>query len=153
MSAQATLATGSFDPLLFMKLVRDVGHGAALGLRYSAHGDDWVELVLPADPRLVGDPDTGMIASGPVIGLMDMAMSMAIWIARDRFVPQATLDLRLDSLGRAAPGVEIVGRGECVRLNGNLAFARGTAHQGKAHDPVAHVAATYMATAGMATAG
>lgn len=144
----AAMLSGGFDPLLFIKIVRNVGHTAALGLRYSAHGDDWAELVLPASPRLVGDGETGTVASGAVIGLMDMAMSMAIWIARDRFVPQATLDLRVDTFRTTIPGIDIVGRGTCIRLNGDLAFARGMAHQGDADDPVARVTATFMATAG-----
>jgi len=142
----ATLMTGSFDPLLFMKLIRDVGHGAALGLRYQAHGDDWAELVLPANPRLVGDTQTGVIASGPIVSLMDMATSLAIWIKRDRFFPQATLDMRVDYLRAATPGRDIVGRGECYRITRSIAFVRGTAHDGDADDPVAHVAATFMAT-------
>ncbi len=143
----ATLMTGSFDPLLFMKLIRNVGHGAALGLRYLAHGDDWAELVLPANPRLVGDAETGVIASGPIVSLMDMATSLAIWIKRDRFFPQATLDMRVDYLRAATPGRDIVGRGECYRITRSIAFVRGTAHDGDADDPVAHVAATFMATA------
>ncbi len=145
--AIATLLTGSFDPLLFMKLIHKLGHTAALGLRYVSHGGDWSELVLPENPRLVGDPDTGIIASGPIVSLMDMATSMAVWIRRDRFVPQATLDMRIDYLRAAAPGRDIFGRGECYRLTRTIAFTRGTAHDGDPDDPIAHVAATFMTTA------
>lgn len=139
-----TMLSGAFDPPLFMKLIRKIGHGAALGLRYQAHGEDWAELVLPANTRLIGNAD--MVASGPIIALMDMATSMAIWIERKRFVPQATLDMRLDTLRSATPGIDIVGYGECTRLKGSLAYARGIAHQGDPGDPIAHVTATFMAT-------
>ena len=47
-----------FDPERFMKLVRRVGHGGALGILYRDHGEDWAELALPYDERLVGMPFT-----------------------------------------------------------------------------------------------
>ena len=148
MTAAGPFGAGAFDPRLFMKFVRKVGHGAALGIDYVAHGDDWAELVLPANPRLVGIEETGVIASGPIVSLMDMATSMAIWIKRGRFAAQATLDMRIDYLRAAIPGRDIIGRGECYRITRNIAFVRGTAHDGDADDPVAHVAATFIATEG-----
>ncbi len=69
-----------FDPERFMSYVRQVGHGGAIGIAYHDHGEDWVELALPYDERLIGMPESGIIASGPIISLMDMATSLAIWI-------------------------------------------------------------------------
>ena len=43
-------------------------------------------------------PSTGILASGPIISLMDMATSLAIWVRLGRFRHQATLDLRVDYL-------------------------------------------------------
>ena len=53
---------------------------------------------------LVGMPESGIIASGPIISLMDMATSLAIWIRLGRFRHQATLDLRVDYLRPGDPG-------------------------------------------------
>ena len=75
------------------------GHGGRLGIGYHAHGPDWAELALPYDADLVGDADTGVLASGPIITLMDMAPSFAVWLKRGAFVAHATLDRR----SRAAP--------------------------------------------------
>ena len=137
---------GGFDPKLFMSYVRTVGHGGALAIDYAAHGADWAELVLPYDEKLIGVAETGVIASGPIISLMDMATSLAIWIRLGRFRHQATLDLRVDYLRPATPGRTIVGRGECYRMTRSIGFVRGRAHDGDPADPVAHVAGTFMFT-------
>lgn len=140
------LASATFDPRRFMNLVKRIGHGAALGIDYVDHGADWAELVLPYAPALVGDATTGVIASGPVFSLMDMATSVAIWIKRGRFQHQATLDMRVDYLRPATPGRDVIGRGICTRLTRDIAFVHGVAHDGDPGDPLAHVAATFMST-------
>ena len=135
-----------FDPKLFMSYVRKVGHGGALGIAYRDHGSDWAELVLPYDEKMIGVVESGVIASGPIISLMDMATSLAIWIRLGRFRHQATLDMRVDYLRPAAPGKKIVGRGECYRTTKSIGFVRGLAHDGDPADPVAHVSGTFMFT-------
>ena len=146
MSEGKTKPAKGFDPKLFMSYVEKVGHGGALGIAYRDHGPDWAELALPYDDRLIGVAETGVIASGPIISLMDMATSLAIWIRLGRFRHQATLDLRVDYLRPATPGRTIVGRGECYRTTKSIGFVRGTAHDGDSADPVAHVSGTFMFT-------
>lgn len=135
-----------FDPRLLMSYAEKVGHGAALGIVYHDHGPDWAELALPYREMLIGVPESGIIASGPIISLMDMATSLAIWVKLGHFRHQATLDLRVDYLRPATPGKTIVGRGECYRVTKSVGFVRGLAHDGDRDDPVAHVAATFMFT-------
>lgn len=127
---------------------RFAGHGGALGIDYRAHGEDWAELTLPYDEKLVGDPRSGVMASGPVLTLMDMATSVGVWLKVGRLCNHATLDLRIDYLRAARPGKTVIGRGECYRLTRSIAFVRGVAHDGDAEDPLAHVAGTFMATEG-----
>jgi uncharacterized protein (TIGR00369 family) len=136
----------AFDPERFMSYVRDLGHGGAIGIAYHAHGDDWVELCLPYDARLIGMPESGIVASGPIISLMDMATSLAIWIRLGTFRHQATLDLRVDYLRPAVPGRTIIGRGICYGATRSVGFVRGLAHDGDAEDPVANVTGTFMFT-------
>ena len=135
-----------FDPKLFTEYASQVGHGGALGIHYHDHGPDWVELGLAYDEKLVGMVESGIVASGPIISLIDMATSMAIWVKLDRFRHQATLDLRIDYLRPAAPGRTIIGRGECYRVTRSIGFVRGLAHDGDAADAVAHVTGTFMFT-------
>ncbi len=132
-----------FDPARFFA-ARVGGHGARLGIGYRAHGADWCELLLPFRDDLVGDPARGVLASGPIVTLMDMATSVGVWLKRGAFLPHATLDLRLDYLRPATAGRTVVGRGECYRVARQVAFVRGIAHDGDPDDPVAHVAGTFM---------
>jgi len=141
------MSRDAFNPKLFMAFVKDVGHGGALGIRYRDHGADWAELGIDYDEKLVGVAASGIIASGPIVSLMDMATSLAIWIRLGKFRHQATLDLRVDYLRPATPGKTIIGRGECYAIRRSVAFTRGLAHDGDPADPVAHVAATFMFTA------
>jgi uncharacterized protein (TIGR00369 family) len=138
--------TQGFDPALFMSYAEKMGHGGALGIAYRAHTADWVELQLPYDERLIGVAESGVIASGPIISLMDMATSLALWVRLGRFRHQATLDLRVDYMRPAASGKTIIGRGECYAVTSSVGFVRGVAHDGDIDDPVAHVAATFMFT-------
>lgn len=122
------------------------GHGGRLGIEYHDHGHDWAELALPYHPDLIGDPERGVIASGPIVALMDMATSLAVWGLKGGWVPHATLDLRIDYLRAATPGHTVIGRGECYRLTRTISFVRGQAHDGDPADPIAHLAGTFMNT-------
>ena len=137
----------NFDPQrLFAH--RFAGHGETLGIAYHAHGDDWAELALPYDAKLIGDPGSGVIASGPILALMDMATSVGVWLKLNAFIAHATLDLRIDYLRPARPGHTVIGRGECYRITRSIAFVRGQAHDGDPADPLANVAGTFMAVEG-----
>ena len=137
-----------FDPAQFITAMSRLGHNGMIGLDYNAHGDGWVELALPWREDLVGDPATGVLASGPIITMMDMATSMATWLKRGVFKPQATLDLRIDYLRPAEPRRTVIGRGECYKLTRTIAFVRGEAHDGDPSRPLAHVTGTFMFTPG-----
>ena len=89
-----------------------------------------------------------MLASGPIISLMDNATSMSVWTLCRRFVPHATLDLRVDYMRAAVPGRTVIGHGECYKLTRTISFIRGIAHDGDPDDPIAHVTGTFMATHG-----
>jgi uncharacterized protein (TIGR00369 family) len=135
-----------FDAVRFINAMSRSGHNGMLGIGYHAHGLDWTELALPYRPDLIGDPATAVLASGPIITLMDMATSIATWLKSGEFRPQATLDLRIDYLRPAEPGKTVIGRGECYKLTRRIAFVRGEAHDGDPAHPIAHVAGTYMFT-------
>lgn len=137
-----------FDPSLASRVMTRHGHGGWLGLQYHAHGEDWVELALPWREDLVGIDGAGVLASGPIISLMDNATSMSVWTKSGNFVPHATLDLRVDYMRAARPGNTVIGRGECYKLTRTISFIRGIAHDGDPADPVAHVIGTFMATHG-----
>jgi uncharacterized protein (TIGR00369 family) len=136
-----------FDAPALIDWISKSGHNGMLGMEYHAHGADWAELALPYRADLIGDPATGILASGPIITLMDMVSSIATWLKAKQFQPQATLDLRIDYLRPAEPGKTVIGRAECYKLTRRIAFVRGEAHDGDPAHPVAHVTGTYMFTA------
>lgn len=135
----------SFDPQLFAGFMTGRGHGGFVGLEYVAHGADWIELGLPWREDLVGVPETGVLASGPIITLLDNSTSMSVWVKNGAFRPQVTLDLRLDYVRAATPGRTVIARAECYRITRSAAFVRGLAHDGDPADPVAHAAGVFMA--------
>ncbi|MDF0487006.1 PaaI family thioesterase [Sphingomonas sp. H39-1-10] len=134
-----------FDPVAFMALMQ-AGHGGLLGVEHRAHGADWAELALPYREALIGDPERGVLASGPILALMDTATSLAVHLKHGVERPHATLDLRIDYVRPATPGKTVIGRGECYRITRAIAFVRGIAHEGDTADPIANVAGTFMFT-------
>ena len=133
-----------FDARKFFELARSVGHGRALGLEYRDSGKNWAELALPWREELVGVPESGVLASGAIVSLVDTASGTSVWVTLDRFIPIVTVDLRLDYLRPALKGETIVARCECVKLTKRVAFVRGAAHGGNEARPIALSAATFM---------
>lgn len=136
-----------FDPKEASKFFFNNGHSGWLGLTYSDHGDDWVELQLPWREDLLGEEDRHVLASGPIISLLDMASGLSIWTALKSFTPVATLDLRVDYQRPARERSAVIGWVECYRTTRSAAFVRGIAHDGDANDPVATMAGVFMTIA------
>lgn len=133
-----------FDPRAFVAAMGKGGHGGLIGMRYVDHGEDWAALAFEYHDRLVGDPATGILASGPIVSLLDMASGISIWLASRRFEPIVTIDLRLDYLRPARAGHGVACRAQCYRLTRSVAFVRGQAHDGDPDRPIAHAAGTFM---------
>jgi len=124
-------------------LRRSSGHIVALGLRFVAHGEDWVELALDYDRRLIADLSSGILASGPIVSAFDSGFGGAV-LVRHGTLPEATLDLRIDYLRPARAGHSVAIRCECYRLTRRIAFVRGFAHDGDPEKPIAQAAGTMM---------
>lgn len=137
-------AIQKFDPAKVSKMFMSRAHPGWLGLEYSGHGDNWVELKLPWNEKLLGEPDRPILASGPIVSLLDMASGMSIWCARGTFLPVATLDLRVDYQRPAKERGAVWGLVECYRITKSAAFVRGTAHDGDPEDTVATMAGVFM---------
>lgn len=127
-----------------IQLILGRGHGGHLNMTFHGSGENWVELELPYAAFLAGNSESGVLASGPIISLMDNATSLSVWAALGRHRPQVTLDLRIDYMKPAVPGKSVIGRGECYRITNTIAFVRGIAFQDDPDDPVAHVAGTFI---------
>ncbi len=125
-----------------------IPHAVALGLRFHAVADDYVEIILPYDHKLVGDPDTGVIHGGAITALLDNAAGFAVRVpgaeAESEPVAIATLDLRIDYMGPATPGRDVVARATCFKRTRTITFVRAVAYHDSPDDPIATCTATFM---------
>ncbi|MCP5431803.1 MAG: PaaI family thioesterase [Alphaproteobacteria bacterium] len=121
-----------------------IPHARALGLALRAFGEARAVIALPYDPRLVGNPATGVLHGGAITTLLDTVCGMAAYAALTRLRTMATLDLRIDYMRPATPGATVVGEAACTRVTRRIAFVRGLAHEGDGTDPVAAATATFM---------
>jgi acyl-coenzyme A thioesterase PaaI-like protein len=135
---------GGFDPAMLSQFMAKYGHPGHVGIDYVDHGPDWVDLALDWQEHLVGDPETGVLASSAIISLMDNATSLAIWSKLGEFRPQVTMDLRLDYLRPSPKGARVIGRGICYHLTHSMAFVRGIAHNGNIDEPLAYATGTFI---------
>jgi uncharacterized protein (TIGR00369 family) len=133
-----------FVPAELDEVLSSKGHNALLGHRYNAHSPEWLELAMPWQEGLVGDRASGAFAAGPMMALMDNATGVSIWLRRGGYLPQVTVDLRVDHLRPPQRGAALICRCECYKLTPKLGYSRGFAYETSPDDPVAHVAATYM---------
>lgn len=118
------------------------GHVSGLRLDRCAPGEAWSGL--PYQPAFVGNTDTGVIHGGVVTAMLDETCGMAVQLALDGTSSIATLDLRLDYLRAAEPGVEIKAHAVCYGTSRSIAFVRATAYQAAESDPVATATACFM---------
>ena len=114
-----------------------IPHSRALGMVLEDLGDGRAEVSMPYDPRLVGDPATGVLHGGAVSALMDTASGTAVMCHPTAPVHTVTLDLRIDYMRPATPGQRIVARAECHHVTRTVAFVRVTAFDGDSARPVA----------------
>lgn len=133
-----------FDPKQFFELARKVGHGQALGLEFRAEGEDWVELALPWKEQLVGVEESGILASGAIVSLLDTCGGASVWQAMGHFQPIVTIDLRLDYLRPALKGETVIARCQVDKMTRQIAFVSGVAHTGDDARPVARAVGTFM---------
>lgn len=138
------LIAGTLDPQEFFEAVAEHSHNGLIGVHYVNHGDDWVELAIDYQDHLIGDRETGILASGPIVSLCDMGSGMAIMLTTKRFFQTVTIDLRVDYLRPAKVGASVTARMQCYRHTRNIAFVRGQAHDGDRASPIAQVSGTFM---------
>jgi uncharacterized protein (TIGR00369 family) len=136
------------DTFKMLSAFNDVSPQArALGIEATQFDSDVAILKIPYRLELVGDPDTGVIAGGVVTTLLDHACGQAVMAALAKPTVIATLDLRIDYMRPAEPGLDIVCRAHCYKLTRSVAFVRATAYDHNPDDPVATAQAAFMLNA------
>ncbi len=121
-------------------------HSKAIGVVLEKIDGNSCMTRLPYGEHLIGDPDSGIIHGGAITAMLDNASGWAVRCHEkvDENTSMATLDLRIEYMRPAVPGVDLVAVAEAHKITRNIAFVRAFAHQGDPDNPVASSSATFM---------
>lgn len=129
--------------LLQQAIVEFVPHNAALGLAFHEVTQTTVTLRLPYAQKLVGNPLTGVLHGGAVTTLLDATCGASVYLKLRAPLPIATLDLRVDFLGKPPAHADVFAKAECYQLTRSVAFVRATAWTIDEQQPFASASATF----------
>jgi uncharacterized protein (TIGR00369 family) len=121
-----------------------IPHNKALGLSVLELVRGEAKFKLPYDPKLVGNPDTGVLHGGAITALLDAASGASVFAALTEWVPIATLDLRIDYLRAGEVGRDVIAHATCYKTTRNVAFTRAIAYHDDPNDPIASSVGTFM---------
>ena len=112
-------------------------HCKVLNMRMDHLEDARAIMSMPYDERLIGDPETGVIHGGAVSALMDSCGGASVFMHPDNGGASVTLDLRIDYMRPAKPGLRITAESHCFHVTRSVAFVRVTTWAENKEEPIA----------------
>ncbi|KAA2313961.1 PaaI family thioesterase [Pseudooceanicola sediminis] len=126
------------DPLeIARQFMLALPHAQALGMEVAELTPGRAVFTMPYDTKLIGDPETGVMAGGAVSALLDTTCGAAVASHPLSGAPTATLDLRIDYMRPAVPGQAIRAEANCYHVTRSVAFVRAVALDDDRDNPVA----------------
>lgn len=119
------------------QFISGLPHAHELGLYVEDIGSGWAVFTMPFADKLIGDPETGVLAGGAVSTLLDTTCGAAVMSHPEGAEATATLDLRIDYMRAANPGQTIRAEAECYHVTRSVAFVRAVALDDDRDRPVA----------------
>lgn len=126
-------------------MCRHIPHAHLQGIRLERVDGEEVTLRLPYRDELVGNPETGAIHGGALTVLLDQALGIA-GLCCDRVGNKmtATLDLRIDHLGVAPAGRDILASARVYRATRRILFVEGIAYCDSRESPIARATGSWV---------
>jgi uncharacterized protein (TIGR00369 family) len=114
---------------LIERMSHFIPHASLQGIRLEQIDGEEITLRLPYRAALVGNPETGAMHSGVITVLLAHTLGMAgICCDRVGAVLTPTLDLRIDHLGIAPAGRDILATARVYRVTRRILFVEGFAY-------------------------
>lgn len=127
----------------FISMLR---HVQVLGLTVESAdaAERCVVMKLPYAEQIIGNPMKGIVHGGALTTLMDTACGTAVFAVLPDFELCPTLDLRVDYMKAAKPGLDLLCRAKVTRVSGNVVFTDGEVFEQGTKRLVAKCSAAFM---------
>lgn len=125
-------------------LMSAIPHSAELGMRLISREADVAVMMIPYDPRLIGDPETGVMHGGAITALLDTCCGTAVMMSSKKPSSTATLDLRINYMRPATPERAVYAHAHCYRATRSVGFVRAVAYHEDRDDPIATASAAFI---------
>ncbi|WP_430462048.1 PaaI family thioesterase [Thalassolituus sp. LLYu03] len=128
------------------RFVATLRHCQVLGLSVESMEGTTLVMRLPYSDKIVGNPMDGTVHGGSLTTLMDTACGTAVFSVLPGFELCPTLDLRMDYMKAAEPGIDLLAEARVIRIASSVVFTECEVFQGEgeARDLVAKCAAAFM---------
>lgn len=127
-----------------------IPHAVLQGIRLESIDGEELTLRLPYRDELVGNPETGAVHGGALTVLLDQTLGIAA-ICCDRVGASMTptLDLRIDHVGIAPPGRDILAAAKVYKVTRKVLFIEGFAYCESREKPIARATGSWVLMAGL----
>ena len=125
-----------------------IPHTKLLGVCVVSVDGEELTMRLPYQKELIGDPDTGVLHGGALTVLLDQTLGMSA-VCSDEVKPSVTptLDLRIDHLGIAPPGMDVYATAKVYKATRKVLFVEGIAYCESRDKPIARATGSWVRVA------